>query len=238
MAAKTRVCYLPQQRSYVKRSRSFSAQQEKDYERLASDYLIPFDEQEPQLIKREHYFARQPLIVEIGCGSGEATWQIAAQHPESSYLAIDVYRPGLLKLMRSCKERQLTNVKIIVADAVTVLNHGIAPNSLAGIHLFFPDPWPKSRHHRRRLLQGPMLDLLADRLTAAGYLYFVTDWQHYAQQANEQLQNHCSWQVSNPDSQFSQPRPQTSFERKALLAGRAIYEHFFHLCPAAERQHG
>jgi tRNA (guanine-N7-)-methyltransferase len=126
--------------------------------------------------------AWRPRILEIGFGMGETSAAIAALHPGKDYLGIEVHTPGVGSLCKLVAEMGLHNQRIIQHDAVEVLRDMLAPASLAGVHIFFPDPWPKKRHHKRRLLQAPFVALLASRLQPGGYLHCATDWEDYAQQ--------------------------------------------------------
>ena len=124
--------------------------------------------------------ARHRRSLEIGFGMGETTAQIAAEHPQYDYLGIEVHTPGVGGLLRLIEAQGLTNIRVIQHDAVEVVTHMIAAASLSGIHVFFPDPWPKKRHHKRRLLQPAFVHLLASRLQSGGYLHVATDWEEYA----------------------------------------------------------
>ena len=128
-----------------------------------------------------------PKVLEIGSGMGETTVAIAKAHPERDYTAIEVHTPGVGSLLKLIDEHHLTNVKVIQHDAVEVLEHMIPDGSLSGVHVFFPDPWPKKRHHKRRLIQPPLVYLLARKLGPSGYLHLATDWEEYAHQMLEVL---------------------------------------------------
>src|SRR5690606_13116713 len=120
--------------------------------------------------------------LEIGFGMGETTAHIAQALPDRNFLGVEVYPAGVGSLLRRIDEAGLTNIRIVQHDAVEVVRDMIAPDSLAGVHVFFPDPWPKKRHHKRRLIQAPFVSLLASRLAPGGYLHCATDWEHYAVQ--------------------------------------------------------
>lgn len=169
-----------------------------------------------------------PRIVEIGFGMGEASAAIAAQHPENDYLGIEVHTPGVGNLCKLIAQADLGNLRIIQHDAAEVVRDMLAPASLAGIHVFFPDPWPKKRHHKRRLLQAPFVARLAERLQAGGYLHCATDWQDYAEQmlevlgAEPRLEN-----TSADDTDLLRQRPQTKFEQRGRRLGNPVWDIVF-----------
>jgi tRNA (guanine-N7-)-methyltransferase len=169
-----------------------------------------------------------PKILEIGCGMGETTASIAAAHPENDYLGIEVHTPGVGSLLKEIAERELVNLRVIQHDAVEVVRDMIAPATLAGIHIFFPDPWPKKRHHKRRLIQPTFVALLTSRLTPGGYIHCATDWQEYAEQmievlsAEPLLENTAEGFAPRPDY-----RPQTKFESRGLRLGHGVWDVVF-----------
>ncbi len=169
-----------------------------------------------------------PLVVEIGFGMGAATAEIAAAHPETDYLGIEVHPPGVGALLKAIGERGLTNVRIVQDDAVEVLERMVAPASLAGVNIFFPDPWHKNRHHKRRLIQAPFVRLLASRLNPGGTLHCATDWQPYAEQmlavlaAEPSLFNHSDGYAPRPPA-----RPLTKFEQRGLDRGHGVWDLVF-----------
>ena len=158
------------------------------------------------------------------------TATIAAAHPENDYLGIEVHTPGVGSLLKEIAERGLTNLRIIQHDAVEVLRDMIAPGALAGVHIFFPDPWPKKRQQKRRLIQPPLVRLLASRLAPGGYLHCATDWEEYAQQmlevlsAEPLLENTAEGFSARPDY-----RPQTKFESRGLRLGHGVWDVVFRL---------
>jgi tRNA (guanine-N7-)-methyltransferase len=174
-------------------------------------------------------FGRQaPVIFEIGFGMGETTAAIAGAHPEKNFLGIEVHTPGVGSLCKLVTENALRNVRIIQHDAVEVLRDMIPEGSLAGAHIFFPDPWPKKRHHKRRLIQAPLVQLVVSRLGAGGYLHCATDWQEYAEQmlavlsAEPLLENTAEGFAPRPDY-----RPQTKFETRGLRLGHGVWDVVF-----------
>jgi len=169
-----------------------------------------------------------PKFLEIGFGMGETTAQIAAEHPHNDYLGIEVHTPGVGGLLRLIEAQQLTNVRIVQHDAVEVVTHMIPEHSLSGIHVFFPDPWPKKRHHKRRLLQPAFVHLLASRLCPGGYLHVATDWEEYAAQILEVFSAEAL--LANSVEGFSpRPahRPQTKFETRGLKLGHVVRDIVF-----------
>ena len=159
---------------------------------------------------------------------GETTASIAAAHPDNDYLAIEVHTPGVGSLLKLIGEQQLSNIRIVQHDAIEVLQHMLAPESLAGVQIFFPDPWPKKRHHKRRLVQPPLLALLASRMAGGATLHLATDWQEYAEQmlqvlnAEPSLANTAPGFAPRPES-----RPQTKFEARGLRLGHKVWDLVF-----------
>ena len=176
---------------------------------------------------------RAPRFLEIGFGMGETTAQIAAGHPQHDFLGIEVHTPGIGGLLRLIDAQQLTNIRIIQHDAVEVVTHMIPAASLSGIHVFFPDPWPKKRHHKRRLLQASFVHLLASRLRAGGYLHAATDWEEYAAHilsvfsAEPLLVNSVENFALRPEY-----RPLTKFESRGIKLGHQVRDIVFRACRA------
>jgi tRNA (guanine-N7-)-methyltransferase len=213
-------------RSYVLRQGRMSNAQKRAYDRLLGRYGLPYA---PQPLDCAAVFGRTaPTLLEIGFGMGETTAAIARSQPENNYLALDVHSPGVGSLLKLIEEQQIANVRVIQHDAVEVVEHMIAPGSLAGIHVFFPDPWPKKRHHKRRLIQPPFVRLLASRLTPGGYLHLATDWQDYAEQmlqvlgGERLLANTAAAYATRPAY-----RPLTKFEQRGLKLGHAVCDLVF-----------
>lgn len=169
-----------------------------------------------------------PKILEIGCGMGETTAAIAAAQPENDYLGIEVHTPGVGSLLKEIATRELTNLRVVQHDAVAVVRDMIAPQSLSGIHVFFPDPWPKKRQQKRRLIQPAFVHELAQRLAPNGYIHCATDWQEYAEQmlavltAEPLLKNTAIDYAPRPSY-----RPQTKFETRGLRLGHGVWDVIF-----------
>jgi len=173
-----------------------------------------------------------PRILEIGCGMGETTAVIAAAHPQNDYLGIEVHTPGVGSLLKEIALRELTNLRVVQHDAVEVVRDMLPEGSLAGIHIYFPDPWPKKRHHKRRLIQPPFVALLASRLAPGGYIHCATDWEEYAQQMLEVLggepllANTAAGFAPRPDY-----RPRTKFEQRGERLGHGSWDVIFRRRP-------
>jgi tRNA (guanine-N7-)-methyltransferase len=213
-------------RSYVLRQGRISRAQQRAYDTLFPRFGIPFAQ---GIVDLEQTFGRHaPKIIEIGFGMGETTAEIAARHPENDYLGIEVHTPGAGSLLRRIEERGLTNVRIVQHDVVEMLTHMIAPRTFDGVHIFFPDPWPKKRHHKRRLIQPPFVALLAERMKPGAYLHVATDWEDYAEQvlavlsAEPRLRNTADGYAPRPAH-----RPPTKFEQRGLRLGHAVRDIVF-----------
>jgi tRNA (guanine-N7-)-methyltransferase len=193
---------------------------------LGPRYVLPYHEHIPDWAT---VFGRDaPLIVEIGFGMGQATAAIAQARPECDFLGLEVHPPGVGALLQRIDELGLTNLRIVQHDAVEVLAQMVAPQSLAGVHVFFPDPWHKKRHHKRRLIQAPFVAHLASRLAPGGVLHCATDWQPYAEQmldvlqGNPQLENTVPTYAPRPNY-----RPLTKFENRGLKLGHGVWDLVF-----------
>jgi tRNA (guanine-N7-)-methyltransferase len=213
-------------RSFVLRQGRVSKAQRRAHDALLPRYGVPF---EPRPLHLAALFGRRaPVILEVGFGMGETTADIGAAHPENDYLAIEVHTPGVGSLLKQIDERGLTNIRIAQHDAVEVIEHMIVPAALDGVHVFFPDPWPKKRHHKRRLLQAPFVKLVASRLKPGGYIHVATDWEEYALEvlqlmtAEAQLQNSADGFATRPDN-----RPLTKFEARGLKLGHRVWDIVF-----------
>jgi tRNA (guanine-N7-)-methyltransferase len=216
----------PPIRSFVLRQGRVSNAQRRAVDTLLSVYGIAYA---PGTLDFEQIFGRRaPTLLEIGFGMGETTARIAQAHAENNYFGIEVHTPGVGALLKRIGEDGLTNLRLIQHDAVEVLEHMIASASLAGAHIFFPDPWPKKRHHKRRLIQPGFVALLASRLAPGAYLHAATDWQEYAEQilavfaAEPSLANTAEGFAPRPDY-----RPLTKFESRGLKLGHGVWDIIF-----------
>lgn len=216
----------PRIRSYVLRTGRTTEGQARAFRELGPRFLVSY---RPEAADFDVIFGRHaPRVLEIGFGMGEATAYIAGLKPETDFIGCEVHTPGVGKLMLRLEENDLTNVRIIQHDAVDVLQQMIAPASLAGVHIFFPDPWHKKRHNKRRLIQPPFVALVASRLARGGYLHCATDWEPYAEQmlqvlgAEPTLVNTANGYAPRPDY-----RPLTKFENRGLKLGHGVWDLVF-----------
>lgn len=213
-------------RSFVTRGGRVTTGQARALQELGARFLIPY-RAEP--LDFAAAFGREaPTILEIGFGMGEATAHIAGLMPEKNFLCCEVHAPGVGALVKRIGEQQLSNIRIVAHDAVEVIEHMIPPGSLAGVHVFFPDPWHKKRHHKRRLLQPPFVAKLASRLAPGGYIHCATDWQPYAQQMLEVLAAEPSLRnVAEGYAPKPFYRPLTKFENRGLKLGHGVWDVVF-----------
>jgi tRNA (guanine-N7-)-methyltransferase len=213
-------------KSFVRRVGHFTEGQKRAYESLSGKFVVPFCEEKIDF--SEIFGNTHGVTLEIGFGMGKATVEIAGANPDKNYLGVEVHRPGVGKVLWEIEKRSLSNIRIIEYDAVPVAQKMIPEGSLDAIHIFFPDPWPKKRHHKRRLIQRPFTETLASCLKPGGYLYMVTDWEDYAEYALEELAAASS--LRNKYERFACPqswRPQTRFEEKGLQKEHGIREIYF-----------
>ncbi|HET9823380.1 MAG TPA: tRNA (guanosine(46)-N7)-methyltransferase TrmB [Burkholderiaceae bacterium] len=213
-------------RSYVLRAGRLGSGQARALAELAPRYVLPFT---ATALDAAAIFGRHaPLVLEIGFGMGHATAAIAAARPDTDFLGIEVHEAGVGALLQRIESAALGNLRIVRHDAVEVLRHMVAPGSLAGVHLFFPDPWPKKRHWKRRLVQPPFAALVASRLAPGGVFHAATDWQPYAEQmlevlsADAQLENTALDYAARPSY-----RPLTKFEQRGLALGHGVWDLVF-----------
>lgn len=217
-------------RSYVLRQGRLTDAQRRAHEALLPRFGIPYASAPLDL---ERAFGRAaPKILEIGFGMGETTAEIAARYPQNDYLGIEVHTPGVGGLLKRAAALGLTNLRIVQHDAVEVLEHMISPANLDGAHVFFPDPWPKKRHHKRRLIQPPFVALLVSRIKPGAYVHVATDWQDYAQQIMTVLSENPLL-VNTADGFAPRPewRPLTKFERRGLKLGHKVWDVVFRRRP-------
>jgi len=246
MNAPTTVATPPERRpirSYVKRTGRTTSGQTKAIEELGPRFFLPY---QTNAIDLEATFAEETsaadnnvlglrVILEIGFGMGEATAHIAALMPETHFLCCEVHDPGVGALLKRMGEQDLRNIRICAHDAVEVIEHMLTEQSLDGVHIFFPDPWHKARHNKRRLIQAPLVAKLATRLKVGGYLHCATDWQAYAEQilqvlsAEPLLKN--SALPAHPELGGYAPkpyyRPLTKFENRGRKLGHGVWDLVF-----------
>jgi len=213
-------------RSFVLRQGRFSPGQQRAYDALMPSFGIPYS---PRPLDLSAAFGREaPKILEIGFGMGETTARIAVENPGNDYLGVEVHTPGVGALLKRIEEQALTNVRIIQHDAVEVVREMIPEGALAGIHVFFPDPWPKKRHHKRRLLQPELVALLASRIAPGGYIHAATDWQEYAEHILATLSSEPA--LTNRQAGFAErpeTRPETKFEQRGRRLGHGSWDIVF-----------
>jgi len=213
-------------RSFVLRQGRMSPAQTRAYETLYPRFGLAYA---PGPLDFPQVFGRTaPVVLEIGFGMGETTARIAAALPEHDFLGLEVHAPGVGALLKLLDEGGLANVRVLRHDAVEVVRDMIAPGSLAGIHIFFPDPWPKARHHKRRLVQPAFASLLASRLATGGYLHCATDWEEYGQQMLEVLAAEPLLE-NTADGFAPKPayRPLTKFENRGIRLGHQVCDVVF-----------
>jgi tRNA (guanine-N7-)-methyltransferase len=213
-------------RSFVLRAGRMGSGQLRAMQQLGPTYLLPF---QPQPADWSRHFGREaPRVLEIGFGMGQATAEIAAAHPELDFIGVEVHQPGVGALLREIGARGLCNLRLVRHDAVEVLQQMVAPASLAGVHIFFPDPWHKKRHHKRRLIQPAFVELVASRLAPGGWLHCATDWEDYAQQMLQVLGD-CPALHNTAPGYAPRPtmRPLTKFEARGLRLGHGVWDLLF-----------
>lgn len=213
-------------RSYVLRAGRMGTGQQRALAELAPHWVLPFADTPPDW---DTVFGRRaPRVMEVGFGMGQATAEIAAAHPGVDFIGVEVHVPGVGALLQRIDELKLNNLRIVQHDAVQVLTQMVAPASLAGLNLFFPDPWPKKRHHKRRILQSDWVALVASRLVPGGVLHAATDWQDYAEHmlavltAEPLLANRAAGFAPRPVH-----RPLTKFEARGLKLGHGVWDLLF-----------
>jgi tRNA (guanine-N7-)-methyltransferase len=215
-------------KSYVRRAGRTTSGQAKAFEELGPRFVLPYAPHAIDVVATFGRPAATPVIFEIGFGMGEATAHIAALSPEKNFLCCEVHEPGVGALLKRIGERALSNIRILQHDAVEVIDHMLPVQSLDGVHIFFPDPWHKTKHNKRRLIQAPLVAKLAARLKPGGYLHCATDWEPYAQQmlevlsAEPLLKNTADGYAPKPDY-----RPLTKFENRGLKLGHGVWDLVF-----------
>lgn len=213
-------------RSFVLRAGRMGTGQQRALETLGPRFVLPFAD---AAIDPVAVYGRQaPLVLEIGFGMGAATAEIAAARPDTDFLGVEVHTPGVGALLKLIGDTGLSNLRIVQHDAVEVLEKMIAPSSLAGVHIFFPDPWHKKKHNKRRLIQPGFVNKLVTRLAPGGYLHCATDWQPYAEQMLEVLTAEPAL-VNTAEGYAPKPeyRPLTKFENRGLKLGHGVWDLVF-----------
>ena len=216
-------------KSFVTRAGRTTSGQAKALAELGPQFVLSF---EPRPLNTPAVFGRvAPLILEIGFGMGDATAHIAALRSSDNFLGCEVHEPGVGALLKRMGEQDIGNIRILQHDAVEVLEHMLDESSLDGVHIFFPDPWHKLRHHKRRLIQAPFVEQLLKRMKTGAYLHVATDWQPYAEHILAVLQAETGLvNASNrTDGYADQPdyRPLTKFENRGLRLGHGVWDLVF-----------
>lgn len=215
-------------KSFTLRSGKITPSQVRAIQNYASTYAIEYQLTPIELGRQ--FIHEQPIIIEIGSGMGETTCEIAKLNPSQNYLAIEVHKPGIGGLIINIQKQALNNIRYIEYDAVAVIKDMIMDNSIAGFHIFFPDPWHKKRHHKRRIIQAEFVEKLVDKLVPNGYIHLATDWQDYALHMLDTLANNKRLVNSSTNGGFATrpiSRPITKFETRGLSLGHGVYDIIF-----------
>ncbi|NND45566.1 MAG: tRNA (guanosine(46)-N7)-methyltransferase TrmB [Xanthomonadales bacterium] len=215
-------------RSYVLRQGRLTDAQARALEELWPRYGI---DEDADTIDLEALFGRQaPLVVEIGFGDGAATWRMATAEPEKNFIGIEVHQPGVGRLLQALEREGIDNVRIACTDAVTFMRERVGAGTLSELRIYFPDPWPKKRHHKRRIVQREFLDLVSVRMQAGGILHLATDWEPYAEHMLETLTPHPAFENLSPTGDWCpRPawRPETKYERRGDRLGHRSFDLLF-----------
>jgi tRNA (guanine-N7-)-methyltransferase len=231
-------------KSFVKRAGRTTTGQAKAFEELGPKFLLPYQQSainfealytDTTRASGQNSLSHSPIVLEIGFGMGEATAHRAGVRPDTRFLCCEVHEPGVGALLKRIGEQNLTNIRICAHDAVEVIDHMLPLQSLDGVHIFFPDPWHKTKHNKRRLIQSPLVAKLTRRLKVGGYLHCATDWEPYAEQilevltAEPLLKNRAL--VTNPELHGYAPkphyRPLTKFENRGIKLGHGVWDVVF-----------
>ena len=215
-------------RSFVRREGRMTESQKNAIADLWPHYGLDFNGEALDIA--ETFQREASTILEIGFGMGDSLVSIAESHPENNYIGIEVHRPGVGRLLGNVQEKQITNLKVFCHDAVEVLKQTIPDESLDGVFLFFPDPWPKARHHKRRIVQPAFVELIAKKLKPGGFFHMATDWENYAEHMLEVMtasplfknQSETGGAVEKPGY-----RPLTKFEKRGQRLGHGIWDLVF-----------
>jgi len=215
-------------RSFVKREGRLTNGQQHALDHLWPEFGIDYSD---VTIDMDAVFGRQAeRILEIGFGNGESLWQMASEQPDKDFIGIEVHRPGVGRLLKKIEDSGMQNLRLICHDAIDVLKQQITDNSLDRVQLFFPDPWHKKKHHKRRIVQAEFAELIAQKLKAGGIFHLATDWQHYAEHMLEVLNNCPQLQNLSPQNDFvprPDERPLTKFERRGHRLGHGVWDLFY-----------
>ena len=211
-------------KSFVLRQGRLTPGQQKAFDTLWPKFGIEY---KPEQLDPGSLFGNDhPIVLEIGFGNGDSLAQMAAAQPEKNFIGIEVHRPGVGHLLIEIGRLQLTNIRIISHDAVEVLKHCLPENSLSGIQLFFPDPWHKKRHHKRRIVQPAFLDLVSRVLKPGGFFHAATDWENYAEHIRDTIRQHPFMENTSTNDFIDKPdsRPLTKFEQRGQRLGHGVWD--------------
>ncbi|MDD0837374.1 tRNA (guanosine(46)-N7)-methyltransferase TrmB [Curvibacter sp. HBC61] len=227
-AAPAGVAFPKTIKSFVRRAGRTTTGQAKAFEAWGPTYVLPYQAQPLNL--EQAFGGPGPVVLEIGFGMGDATAHIAGLMPDTHFLCCEVHEPGVGALLKHIGEQGLTNIRILQHDAVEVIDHMLPEEVLDGVHIFFPDPWHKTKHNKRRLIQSPLVAKLAARLRPGGYLHCATDWQPYAEQMLEVLGAEPRLRNRQADGGYAEKpayRPLTKFEKRGLRLGHGVWDVVF-----------
>ena len=212
--------------TFVKREGRFTEAQKKAFEDCWSEFGIDYTDTTlslNSLFKNDH-----PVILEIGFGNGDSLAQMAIANPDKNYIGIEVHRPGAGQLLMQIRDKNIQNIRISTHDAIQVVTNQLVDNALSGVQIFFPDPWPKKRHHKRRIVQPVFMSLLAKKLKPQGFVHLATDWAPYAERMLEVMQSHPDYKNTVADYiERPESRPLTKFEQRGLKLGHQIFDLMF-----------
>lgn len=218
-------------RSFVRREGRLTPGQDKALNKLWPEFGI---EETGNILDLDQEFGRHaPKVIEIGFGNGASLAEMAKAHPENDYLGIEVHRPGVGQLLMHIEEQGLTNLRVACTDAVEFLKNRIADHALSRVQLYFPDPWHKKRHHKRRIIQPAFVELLSQKIKQHGHLHMATDWEHYAEQMLNDLSDSELFKNCSDDNTFiprPEYRPLTKFEQRGIRLGHGVWDLLFERC--------
>ncbi len=223
----------PAVRSYVRREGRLTRAQSQALSSLWPQFGVEYTEQALDL---DVLFGRRaPRCLDIGFGNGETLLWLAAQYPHIDYLGVEVHRPGVGRVLHEIQQQGLANIRLVCHDAIKVLRHQLPAQSLAQTLLLFPDPWPKKRHHKRRIVQPPFLQLVASRLSPGGRLHIATDWAEYGEHIAQVIERQSRLQPTDDERELPGPaaRPSTKFERRGQALGHRIQDFFLRRDPSS-----
>jgi tRNA (guanine-N7-)-methyltransferase len=224
----TEVKYLRKIQSFVKRSGRLSKAQSTGLNELWDDFGVNINEK--TLNFAELFLTKNDITLEVGFGNGDSLLEMAIQQPDQNFLGIEVYEAGVGRLINEASKNNLSNLKIIKEDAVEILTNNISDNSLSHFQLFFPDPWHKKKHHKRRIVQTSFLDLLSKKLKNNRIAHIATDWENYAEHIMDTLESHPHFKNCAGDHIYSERpknRPLTKFENRGQKLGHGVWDIIF-----------